>query len=288
MKFNNATAVFDREVFPRDAEALSKKLGCPVEAISSGSLGRTAPTDALFYFSGAGSQFHDCADWAIKHAREHGYAHAGLDFNGRVATVAIDSARSDKECSAQLWQGYQDDLKAASDAYKLTAEYAESERARQEKNAAAAVAENKSFESAMLILGDPASSADTNPSFYKTLGAWILANDEIGSSKNPDHKPALLDALEAAGFANNEGVGNPAVKDKSDLRALGRYFVGQLLNMGRATSGICAGGAIHPMLGDRISTHGANPELSILHKIALRKAHNSAYEASSSTGPKPH
>ena len=271
MHYASANLVFEYSLYPKDIANTQAKLGCPVRGLTKKSFFEGfEPAELLLLSPGAGQSFDQCALWVCEAAYHSGCKAAGLLFNGKTPVIPIDSALSPEQMAQKLYASYQDSFEAEHQAYIKTPEYEQKQLARAVATKRNTALEKSSFADAMKILAQSPERADANPEFYKALCDWIAAADDNGIPTTGEHKDALFSALLNAGFASNEGVGNPEVKSKSDLRAYGRYCVGQLLDMGTSSTG-AFNGPIHPMLGDWMAKLSTEPAFALAHNLSIKK-----------------
>lgn len=284
MPYASAILVFNSSVNPKVLADTQAKVGCPVQGLSKEEFLAHDFKPAELLLLAPNDSFDPSAEWVSQAAYHAGCKAAGLLFMGCIPIAEIDSALTSKAWADKLYAVYSIESDAEHEAYLKSPKHAEYLRLRAAEIEIDSAKETLSFQAAMQILADAPESADTHPEFYKAVGDWIILSDNRGV-RNYDHAAALLDAVLKAGFVNGEGAGNPAAKNKSDLRAYGRYCVGQMLDMGTSSPGTFKG-SIHPMLGDCMVELSQNPTLAMAHKLAIKKKSLGSPSSPAASGPK--
>lgn len=268
MAYKSAAVVFEYSVHADERKSVEKQLECQAASYTVEQLknrGAIDPVDVVVYAPGAGSSLTECAQYIVDLAIKSNAKHAGMMFNGVLPIVDASTGESSEVLVEKMQADYSAKLKEQHEVYKKTPEYAERkliEVAEKVKNIGK---EQKFFEQAMAALNDKSVAADSSPVLFKALGEWIQVSDNVGIASVGVHREQVIEALEARGFKSGEGVGDKAVKDKTDPVAYGRYCVGQFIHMATNKTGAFAG-AVHPLIGEWMVGHADSSELLAIHQ----------------------
>lgn len=221
---------FEGELEPEDAQEAGRAIGVSVARLSrlSSLDGPREPSEALVVCQQPGQSFTRGAPIAIRKAREMGYSRVALKFNGVFPMIDVSGPQSAQELSDTMFAESQRLLDEAAKAYAATPQ---ADAARLDQ--AGLMAQMQAQEAQALARTQARLTApgfDSDPAFYKSLGALAISLDRLGGHTSPSIGIAI-GALRAAGFKDNEGVGSSQVNDGEHPEQRGRYLVGQLLAM---------------------------------------------------------